>query len=160
MQDEEDTNRKLVERRHGEYVQYGAEIQLFHVDSESYLCAKKTCAELEKTCNKVELQDKPSPAIYFKILPRYKYRQEGEKIKYGDQIIFLNIKINLYLHICEIQIPIEKPLELPLIPGTTRNEITPVIIDRRIPRKFLSPNYRFHPSLFLYLYSRKLCAHL
>ena len=141
MQDEEDTNRKLVERRHGEYVQYGSEIQLLHVDSDSYLCAKKTCAEHEKTCNKVELQDKPSPAIYFKILPRYKYRQEGEKIKYGDQIIFLNIKINLYLHICEIQIPIEKPLELPLIPGTTRNEITPVIIDRRIPRKLISPKF-------------------
>jgi len=84
MQDEEDTNRKLVERRQGEYVQYGSEIQIFHMDSESYLCAKKTCAEYEKTCNRVELQDKPSPAIYFKILPRYKYRQEGEKIKYGD----------------------------------------------------------------------------
>jgi len=54
------------------------------VDSESYLCAKKTCAEVEKTCNKVELIQKQSPAIYFKILPRYKYRQEGEKIKYGD----------------------------------------------------------------------------
>jgi Inositol 1,4,5-trisphosphate/ryanodine receptor len=74
MLDEEETNRKLVERRLGEFVQYGSEIQLFHIDSESYLCAKKTCAELEKTCNKVELVEKPSPAIYFKILPRYKYR--------------------------------------------------------------------------------------
>ena len=71
------------------------------MDSESYLCAKKTCAEVEKTCNKVELIEKQSQAIYFKILPRYKYRQEGEKIKYGDQIIFLNIKINLYLHVAE-----------------------------------------------------------
>jgi len=70
-------------------------------------------------------------------MPRYKYRQEGEKIKYGDQIVFLNTKINLYLHVCDIQIPIEKPIPLPLAPGTTKNEITPIIIDRRCPRKFL-----------------------
>ena len=106
------------------------------MDSEAYLCAKKTCAEVEKTCNKVELTEKSSPAIYFKILPRYKYRQEGEKIKYGDQIIFLNVKINLYLHVAEAQIPIEVPLELPLIPGKTKNEITPNKMDRRCPRKY------------------------
>jgi hypothetical protein len=135
MLDEEDTNRKLVERRRGEFVTYGSEIQMYHVDSESYLCAKKTCADVEKTCNKVELIEKQSQAIYFKILPRYKYRQEGEKIKYGDQIIFLNIKINLYLHVAEAQIPIEVPLELPLIPGKNKNEITPNKMDRRIPRK-------------------------
>jgi len=74
MLDEEDTNRKIVERRLGEFVTYGSEIQMYHVDSEAYLCAKKTCAEVEKTCNKVELIQKPSQAIYFKILPRYKYR--------------------------------------------------------------------------------------
>jgi len=155
MQDEEDTNKKLVERRIGEYVQYGSEIQLFHIDSDSYLCAKKTCAEIEKTCNRVELIEKPSPAIYFKILPRYKFRQEGDKIKYDDQVIFLNVKINLYMHVCEIQIPIEKPIELPLIPGTTKNEITPVHIDRRCPRK-LSPNLMLINDCF----SCKLCAHV
>ncbi len=139
MLDEEDTNKKHVDRRRGEFVTYGSEIQLLHVDSDSYLCAKKTCADFEKTCNKVELIEKQSPAIYFKILPRYKYRQEGEKIKYGDQIIFLNLKINLYLHVAEVQIPIEIPMELPLIPGKTKNEITPTVIDRRVPRK-RSPN--------------------
>ncbi len=35
----------------------------------------------------------------------------------------------------ESQIAIEKPIPLPLAPGTTKNEITPVIIDRRCPRK-------------------------
>ena len=108
---------------------------------------------MEKTCNKVELTEKTSPAIYFKILPRYKYRQEGEKIKYGDQIIFLNIKINLYLHVAEAQIPIEVPLELPLVHGKTRNEITPNKMDRRLQRKnlsFLSPKSC----------SYKLCSYL
>jgi hypothetical protein len=106
MLDEEDTNRKHVERRRGEFVTSGSEIQMYHVDSESYLCAKKICANVEKTCNKVKLIEKPSLAIFFKILTRYKYRQEGEMIKYGDQIIFLNIKINLYLQVALSQNPI------------------------------------------------------
>jgi Inositol 1,4,5-trisphosphate/ryanodine receptor len=135
MLDEEDSNKKLVERMKQEYITYGSVIQMVHIESESYLCAKKICAEVDKTCNKVELIDKPSQAIYFKIMPRYKYRTEGEKIKYGDQIIFLNLKVNLYLHVSETQIPIEVPLSLPLLPGTTKNEITPIIIDRRGPRK-------------------------
>jgi hypothetical protein len=70
-------------------------------------------------------------------MPRYKFRSEGEKIKYGDQIIFLNTKIQLYLHVCDTQIPVEEPVPLPLVPGTTKNEITPIIIDRRCPRKLL-----------------------
>ena len=135
MLDEEESNKKLVERRLGENVTYGSEIQLYHVDSQSYICAKKSSADLERTCNKVTLIDRPSNGIYFKIMPRYKYRQEGERIKYGDQIVFLNTKLSLYLHVCDIQLPIEKPIPLPLAPGTTKNEITPVIIDRRCPRK-------------------------
>ena len=125
-----------MERRKGENVTYGSEIQLFHVDSASFICVKKTSADLERTCNKVELVDRPSKGIYFKIMPRYKYRQEGEKIKYGDQIIFYNTKVQLYLHVCDTQIPVEESQPLPLVPGTTKNEITPIIIDRRCPRKF------------------------
>jgi hypothetical protein len=46
MLDEEESNKKLVERRLGENVTYGSEIQLYHVDSQSYICAKKTSADL------------------------------------------------------------------------------------------------------------------
>jgi hypothetical protein len=74
MVEEEESNKKLVERRMGEHVTYGSEIQLFHVDSESYICTKKTSADLERTCNRVILVDKPSAGINFKIMPRYKYR--------------------------------------------------------------------------------------
>jgi len=74
MQDEEESNKRLVERRKGEHVTYGSEIQLFHLDSESYICTKKTSADLERTCNKVTLVDRPSGGIFFKIMPRYKYR--------------------------------------------------------------------------------------
>lgn len=51
------------------------------------------------------------------------------------------MKINLYLHVAEAQIPIEQPIPLPLIPGTTKNEITPVIIDRRCPPVNYVPTY-------------------
>ena len=71
------------------------------MDSRSYVRVKKTSADLERTCNKVVLIDRPSSSIFFKIMPRYKFRSEGEKIKYGDQIIFYNTKIQLYLHVSD-----------------------------------------------------------
>lgn len=80
-------NLRIRERKRGELVTYGQEIQLLHADSESFITAKKICAEIDKSCNKVELLDHGSKYIYFKVLPRFKYRQEGEKILYGDQIV-------------------------------------------------------------------------
>ena len=46
---------KLIEQ---ERVAYGNEIQLFHADSHSYLTAKKSGANYDKSCNKVELTEK------------------------------------------------------------------------------------------------------
>lgn len=84
--------------KNSEYVAYGNEIQLLHVDSNSFITAKKGCADIDKSCNKVELDDRGSQGIYFKIMPRYKYRQEGEKVLFKDQIVLLNTKTNLHLH--------------------------------------------------------------
>ena len=56
------------------------------------------CSDSEKSSNKVILSKKGPNSIYFKVLPRYKFRQEGEKVLYRDQIILLNVKTNLYLH--------------------------------------------------------------
>ena len=80
-------NAKILERRKGEIVTYGQEIQLLHCDSETFITSKKMCAEVDKSCNKVELSDHGSSSIYFKVMPRYKYRQEGEKILFGDQVV-------------------------------------------------------------------------
>jgi len=59
------------------------------------------CADYDRSCNKIEITEKGSSAGYFKVLPRYKFRQEGEKVLFRDQIVLLNVKTNLYLHITE-----------------------------------------------------------
>ncbi len=43
--------------------------------------------------------------IYFKILPRYKYRQEGEKVVYKDHIVLKSSHINFSLHVSDKEIP-------------------------------------------------------
>ena len=75
---------KILNLKRGEFVAYGNEVQLIHADSDLILKAKKECAIVDKSCNKVVLSQNGSGNILFKILPRYKYRQEGEKIYYND----------------------------------------------------------------------------
>jgi len=94
-----------------------------HADSGSFLKAKKICAEIDKSCNKVELSDHGSKSIYFKVLPRYKYRQEGEKILYGDQIVLYNHKLSLYLHVSEQVVHIDNPITFPNVVPITPDEI-------------------------------------
>lgn len=51
--------------------------------------------------------------IVFKILPRYKYRQEGEKIQHSDQIVFFNLKHKLYLHVSQkYELPVNQMYRL------------------------------------------------
>lgn len=108
-------NSKILERRMGEIVTYGQEIQLLHCDSQTFISAKKMCADIDKSCNKVELQDHGSSSIYFKVMPRYKYRQEGEKILYNDQVVMQNPKLGLYMHITEQVLHIHKQRDIPPI---------------------------------------------
>ena len=64
------------------------------------------CSDSEKSSNKVILSKEGPNSIYFKVLPRYKFRQEGEKVLYRDQIILLNVKTSLYLH--QLESPYKK----------------------------------------------------
>lgn len=59
------------------------------------------CADYDKSCNKIEILETGSSAASFKVLPRYKFRQEGEKVLFRDKVVLLNVKTNLYLHITE-----------------------------------------------------------
>jgi hypothetical protein len=122
VMEEEEINKKQVHLKNSEFVAYGNEIQLMHVDSKckdifiisiGYLTAKKGCADVDKSCNKIELIDRGSQGIYFKIQPRYKYRQEGEKVLFKDQIVLLNTKTNLHLHYSQDkQIPFDEPYKM------------------------------------------------
>ncbi len=82
-----------------ECIAYGDDVQLLHNDSKTFIRSRTIVAELDKSCNRVEMTGSSMNGIVFKILPRYKYRQEGEKIQHSDQIVFLNLKHKLYLHV-------------------------------------------------------------
>ena len=71
----------------GEIVEYGNEIQLLHVDSGKYLQATKSCADEDNSCNKAELADSGSPNVYFRVLGGFRYKQEGDKVHYNDQVV-------------------------------------------------------------------------
>jgi len=73
-----------------------------HVDSGSFIEGTKVCADEDNSCNKVELASHGSKAVYFQALGGFKYKQEGDKIHYNDQIILKNVKQNnMYLHATE-----------------------------------------------------------
>lgn len=53
LKEEEIQNQKQYILRKGEFVEYGNEIQLLHVDSNCFLEASKACADEDSSCNKV-----------------------------------------------------------------------------------------------------------
>jgi len=51
-----------------------------HYQSESFLNGKIICSEFDKSAYKFELSKNFSEEMIFKIVPKFKLRQEGEKI--------------------------------------------------------------------------------
>jgi hypothetical protein len=94
LQEEILVNKKIFDRRTGEVVQYGEEIQLQHYDSKSFLEGSKNCSEVDKSCNMVKLNPQGSKKVVFRVEPRYRYRNEGQPVNYGDVVVFKNLKSN------------------------------------------------------------------
>lgn len=98
MEIEREANLKALNSFIGLTVTYGSEIQLMHVDSKAFLSGKVVCSELDKTAYKFELSSHYSSGMVFKIMPRYKVRQEGEVIEFNDQILLYNVKLASYVN--------------------------------------------------------------
>lgn len=98
---EEYYNSRTKKTKCGEFVVYGNEIELLHKASGKIVTVvKKAGGDDAKFGNYLELKEQGSPnKCVFKILPRYKYRAEGEKIIYGDYFILYNEKTknNVYI---------------------------------------------------------------
>ena len=121
----------------GEFVDYGNDIQILHVDSKCFLEGIKQCADEDNSCNKVELSTHGSKACHFKALGGFKYKQEGDRIHYNDQIVLFNLKLASFLHVTEKLLKIEGldgSLPEAIKPGI--ENITPKSIDRRDPPNF------------------------
>ena len=133
--------------RKGEFVQYGNEIQLLHVNSNCFIQASKQCADEDNSCNKVELAKFGTKAVHFKALGGFKYKQEGDRIHYNDQIVIQSVKTGLFLHVTEKLLKIEGMDGH--VPENLRegvNLITPKKIDRRDPPTYFVPLYELNVS--------------
>lgn len=57
---EQQNNLNTIATSKGDCVYYGTAIQLLHVQSGQYVILSNKSAEQDKTCQKIELTDKPS----------------------------------------------------------------------------------------------------
>jgi|LauGreDrversion4_2_1035121.scaffolds.fasta_scaffold220148_3 hypothetical protein len=75
------------------------QFQLQHMDSGAFLQISKSQADNSKDCYKYELTMEPvAERVTFSILPRFKYRQEGDRVVYGDHILLHNASRDVYVH--------------------------------------------------------------
>jgi len=98
---ERELNRRTVGQRSGTRVAYGQEVQFKHVPSEMLLKGKRETAEGDRSCYLLELTETGSSGVQFKLLPRYKYRQEGDSVMYSDFLLIVNVKLGLYVHVSD-----------------------------------------------------------
>jgi len=94
-------NNRTKKAKYGEFVVYGNEIELIHKASGKIVTIVKNSTVLEsKFGTFLELRDAGRPEkCDFKILPRYKYRAEGEKIIFGDYFFLYNESTKSNVHI-------------------------------------------------------------
>jgi hypothetical protein len=45
--------------------------------------------------------------VFFKALGGFKYKQEGDRIHYNDQIVLQNLRTGLFLHVTEKLLKVE-----------------------------------------------------
>lgn len=109
MESERKANATEMKRVSGRDLLYGQAIQILHVKSNKFLSVARyvicsifilfsESAELQKDCMKLVLDEHGSTSSYFHVMPYYRFKREGEKVRYGDQIRLWNRKYNQYLH--------------------------------------------------------------
>ena len=114
---ERETNWKMLGHIKDQPVNYGEEIQFLHIGSKQFLNGKIVCSEADQNAYEFELSSQYQAGMVFKILPKFKLRQEGENVQFRDQIWLYNIKLNGYVNFySRSSIQIDKPLDLPTTP--------------------------------------------
>lgn len=111
--DEHDSNLNLLNGVIGQEVTYGSEVQFLHADSKLFLNGKILCSESDTSAYKFELTDSFNTGMLFKIVPRFKLREEGEVVQYKDHILFFNVKLNCFANFSDdVPIEIDRPIQI------------------------------------------------
>lgn len=87
-------------RRLGDAVIYGQTIQLMHNHSRKFVRVSSTStSKIEPSNMKVDLHEHSVRNSWFRIMPRYKVRAEGDNVRLGDQVVLESVKtMGEYLH--------------------------------------------------------------
>jgi len=92
------SNKRQLSSVLGVPVVYGADIQIMHINSQSFLTAKVACSDSDKSAYKFELFNEVNSGMTFKLLPKFKIRQEGEPIQLEDQVLIYSNKLDCYVN--------------------------------------------------------------
>lgn len=88
---EEYFNNRIKKTKFGEFVIYGQEVELIHKISGKIMTISNKANFESKGGSTLELKNNGRPdKCDFKLLPRYKYRSEGDRIFYGDYLVLYN----------------------------------------------------------------------
>ena len=87
---------------------YGQVVQLRHINTHQYLTTSQAVAKCEKANFRVELDRVGDTGSWWQVLPAYKFRSEGDKVRWDDAIVLVNAAAGghhtgQYLHIAEAE---------------------------------------------------------
>ena len=101
---EEDVNDMELELARGQPACFGGIYQLQNPGCNQYIQTQKTLATDEKAAVQCRLApndvDNRSKSPWFKILPGFRTRNEGEQVRMGDTVVLLSMKMpGMYVHL-------------------------------------------------------------
>ena len=103
-EDESQNNKNRQKNHTGMKIVYGKVIQLEHLYSGKYLGVSDSDTSLvDRTLLKVTLFETNGEHVQFKITPKYKVHNIGDKIRIEDEIVLENVKCQQYLHFSEME---------------------------------------------------------
>lgn len=97
-------NDSIMQESIGLPVVYGAEVQIMHHDSKSFICGSSECSQNIKVGYKCSLSRWYSKKMGFRIRAQLKSRNDGESIQYRDLLVFENTENQSYLSFCYSQV--------------------------------------------------------
>ena len=112
MKKEEQLNFSIVKENIGKIIQFGAEVQIMHYDSNSFIRVTNDCSQTESIGYLCELSDFYSAGMVFKVFPKYRSRQDGDAIQLRDNIIFHSVRHKGYLSLSK-ELPIFADIKNP-----------------------------------------------
>lgn len=149
-------NDNIVNDSLDQVITYGSEVQLMHYNSKSFIKGRNDCSQTENIGYNCELSNWYSSGMVFKILPKFKSRQDGDVIQLRDHIILKNMKHDAYISIAR-----ELPLFEDLDYGEHTNPYLPKVsvFDERCKRYMIYLSQESNSAFQIVLYRKNTSVH-